>query len=371
MRTLERYVFRSFLSSFTLAFLVLSFVLTIGLMVQIVSLILDGVSLSLVGSFAAVSFPETMQWTIPLALLVSGILVFSRLSADSEIAAMRACGVNLLSIMKGPLVFALVCTLLGAWVNNEIVPRGHTVRRNLKTKVSVSTSLDVLEPGVWIDEFPNAKLYFGEKEGNILKDVRAVDFSNPKVRRFITAKEARVTEEGRDVILDLSRMTVDPVDENTPGMMSVETYRYRIKDALRSSHYTKKIKDLRFHEIRRSIREQEKALDVLRAQNADAGTVKAARKALSRTKVEFSKRFVFACASICFVLVGIPLGIRAQRRESSIGMAIALAVALGYYLLVILLLSLDRTYAIRPDLLIWLPVVASVALGGVLIRKNL
>ena len=52
-------------------------------------------------------------------------------------------------------------------------------------------------------------------------------------------------------------------------------------------------------------------------------------------------------------------------------MAIALAVALGYYLLVMLMLSLDRTYAIHPEFLIWLPVLVSLALGGVLVRKNL
>ena len=52
MKTLERYVFGAFLSSFLLAFLVLSFVLTIGLFVQIVGYILDGIPMELVGRFA-------------------------------------------------------------------------------------------------------------------------------------------------------------------------------------------------------------------------------------------------------------------------------------------------------------------------------
>ena len=103
MKTIERYVFGAFLSSFFLAFLVLSFVLTIGLMVQIVGYILQGLPMNLVGQFALVAFPETMQWTIPLGLLVASILVFSRLSADSEIAAMRACGVNLLTVVRWPM----------------------------------------------------------------------------------------------------------------------------------------------------------------------------------------------------------------------------------------------------------------------------
>ena len=52
MKTIQRYVFGAFLTSFLLAFLVLSFVLTIGLMVQIVGYILSGVPMELVGQFA-------------------------------------------------------------------------------------------------------------------------------------------------------------------------------------------------------------------------------------------------------------------------------------------------------------------------------
>ncbi len=65
MRTIEKYVFGAFLSSFFLAFLVLSFVLTIGLMVQIVGYMLQGVPVRLVGRFALVSFPETIPWPAP------------------------------------------------------------------------------------------------------------------------------------------------------------------------------------------------------------------------------------------------------------------------------------------------------------------
>ena len=106
------------MTAFAMAFAVLSFVLTIGLLVQIVGYIIDGLPGRLVARFAAVSFPETLQWTVPLALLVASVLVFSRLSADSEIAAMRACGVNLLSVMKHPVAFAALCAAACVWINH-------------------------------------------------------------------------------------------------------------------------------------------------------------------------------------------------------------------------------------------------------------
>ena len=372
MKTIERYVFGSFLSSFTLAFLVLTFVMTIGLMVQIVSYILSGLPIRLVGEFAMVSFPETLQWTMPLALLVSSVLVFSRMSADSEIAAMRACGVNLLSVMKWPLIFAFLCTLLGVYINNEIVPRGHEVRRTLKAKVSVDTGLDVLEPGRVIDDFPKLKLYFGAKEGNWIYDLVAIDYTDPRVDRMITASKALVTNEGRDVSLDLYNMTVDPLDAEHPTMARASRFQYVVKDALKTSTYHKKDKDLRFFEVLEKL----KQLKIAGKHAEGDGNVKGTERNFllrekSALKVEFSKRFVFAVASLCFVLVGIPLGIKAQRKESSIGMAIALGVSLGYYLIVILMLSLNKNFAIHPEYLLWLAVGACFALASWLIPKNL
>ena len=386
MKTLERYVFGAFLSSFFLAFLVLSFVLTVGLMVQIVRYMLQGIPVDLVGRFAFVSFPETLQWTIPLALLVASVLVFSRLSADSEIAAMRACGVNLLTVVRAPLLFAFACTLLGLFVNNEIVPRGHEVRRNLARRISVGAGLELLEPGRVIDDFPKVKIYFEEKEGNWLRDLIVLDFSNPRVDRMITASKALVTSEGRDVVLDLHGMTVDPLDEDNPGMARAARFQYRVKDALKDRTYKRREKDFRFFEIlseirqaRADVRNPEAAAERRaregRAKGAVAKELKLVKKSLksqlSNLRTEFQKRFVFAFASICFVLVGVPLGIRAQRRESTIGIAIALVTALGYYLVVILMMSLEKNYAVRPDLLIWLPVAVCAALAAALIPKNL
>ena len=368
-----------------LAFLVLSFVLTIGLLVQIIGFIMDGVPMSLVGEFCMVSLPETLQWSMPLALLVSAILVFSRMSADSEIAAMKACGINLVTVMKWPVAFGFACTLLGFWVNNEIVPRGHEIRRTLKTKVSVRTGLSVLEPGRVIDDFPKVKLYFDRKEGNWLHDLVVLDYSKPGLDRMITADKALVVQNGTDIDFELYRMTVDPVDEKHRTMARANRFVYTMKDVIKESKYDKRPKDFRFREMLAKIRELGSGAGKrTKFSDVDLSGVKDARmrryienlreetpRELSVHKVELNKRFVFAMASICFVLVGIPLGIRSQRKESTVGMAISLAVSLGYYVLVILMLSCEEMYAIRPELLIWIPVLACMALSAHLIRKHL
>ena len=406
MKNLERYVFGSFLSSFFLAFLVLSFVLTIGLMVQIVSYILQGVPIDLVGRFALVSFPETMQWTVPLALLVSSILVFSRLSADSEIAAMRACGVNLLTVMRWPLAFALLCTVVCLFINNEVVPRGHEVRRNLTRRLSVGAGLELLEPGRTINDFPKVQLYFRERDeaNNSLLGLEIVDYRDPKCTRTYKAEQAFVRQEGRDIVLDARNLSVDPVDPAHPQSLLAETFRWRVDDVLKDGEYKRKEKDFRFFEMlreidarKRAVKEASAAAKEAKVQSASAVATNAvqvassseperdhkgrkkkkysprvaARRALSDIRTEFMKRWVFAFASICFVLVGVPLGIRAQRKESSVGMGIALVTALAYYLVVILMTSLSKNYHVHPEVLIWLPVGLCVLLSAWLIPKNL
>jgi len=381
LKTIERYVFGAFLSSFVLAFLVLSFVLTIGLLVQIVGYIMDGVPMDLVGRFCLVSLPETLQWSMPLALLVSSVLVFSRMSADSEIAAMRACGINLVTIMKWPVIFGLACTLLGFVVNNEVVPRGHLIRRSLKNKVTVGTGLSVLEPGRMIDDFPKVKIYFGRKENNWLYDLIVLDYSNEKVDRLITAEKALVTQRGTDVDLELYRMTVDPVDEKHRTMARANRFVYTMKDAVKDSKYEPRTKDLRlgqmfgtFRRFRESMArwaDRERSATDGQRKDFAAKQLESDRRELCSTKVEFNKRLVFAMASICFILVGIPLGIRSQRKESTVGMAISLAVSLGYYVIVILMLSLEECYRARPYVFIWLPVAICLAFAARLVRKHL
>lgn len=420
MKTLQKYVFRSFLTSFFLAFLVLSFVLTIGLMVQIVGYILDGVPMGLVGEFALVCFPETMQWTIPLGLLVASVLVFSRMSADGEVAAMRACGVNLLSVLRGPIIFAAVCTLFGLYVNNEVVPRGHEVRRTLAKRLVVGNDVDVVQllpAGRVIRDFDDVQAYFERKEGNWLYGLVVTDLTDPKIEggRLVTASRALVTSEKhdpnrtrqagkkkkkhdaedsdgkkskkaekRDIILDLYDVTMEPMDSKNTGMGRAGRITYVIEDALESERYKRREKDFRFwemiSEIMEADREIKKAGEDMRYAHLenDAERAKAAkdmkkslRKHSSELKTEFMKRWVFAFASICFVLVGTPLGIRAQRKESSIGMAISLAVALGYYLVTILMGALAKNADLHPQYLIWLPVAVCVALSAYLFPRNL
>ena len=73
MRLLQRYVTGSFLSAFLLGMLVLTFVLSIGLLVKATELVVRGLPLALVARFLLVSLPQSFTFTVPLAALVSAL----------------------------------------------------------------------------------------------------------------------------------------------------------------------------------------------------------------------------------------------------------------------------------------------------------
>jgi lipopolysaccharide export system permease protein len=85
--------------------------------------------------------------------------------------------------------------------------------------------------------------------------------------------------------------------------------------------------------------------------------------------VEASKRLALSMSCFAFTLLGIPLGMRSKRKESSIGIAISLALVFVFYLFIIIANSLVGQPQLRPDLIVWTPVVVMELLGFVLLLR--
>ena len=62
-------------------------------------------------------------------------------------------------------------------------------------------------------------------------------------------------------------------------------------------------------------------------------------------------------------VIGVPLGIKVSRRETSANLGIAVLLALGYYMLTVAVSWLDRHPEYHPDLLFWLPNAVFLGLG--------
>jgi lipopolysaccharide export system permease protein len=137
------------------------------------------------------------------------------------------------------------------------------------------------------------------------------------------------------------------------------------------------IGDMTFSQLRQELRNLEKLN--LKAGNGtnSAEQMKSQLAAMKKQKkdmfepvrVAMHRQIAFSFACFGFTLVGIPLGIRVHRRETNIGIAIALGLVLAYYAFIMLGLSLSGKPEFYPHLILWVPNFLFQAVGAMLLWR--
>jgi lipopolysaccharide export LptBFGC system permease protein LptF len=89
----------------------------------------------------------------------------------------------------------------------------------------------------------------------------------------------------------------------------------------------------------------------------------------SSDRTEIQYRLSYAFAAIAFTIIGVPLGIRAHRSEKTIGFLICLALIAVHYAMVISIKAFSDAYAMRPDILIWVPDLVFLFTGAALLWR--
>jgi lipopolysaccharide export system permease protein len=310
-------------------------------------------------------------------MLTAALLVFGRFSADQELTAARASGISLLSLVTPVLLLSLAVSALCAWLNMEVSPACRMAYKELLYHAAITKPADMLQSMQSV-QFGN-QIIFVEKrhsDGTNFDNVYiSQNNTNGELERLIHATSATIIPDltNQQIVLYLH-------DEHSmqhfhdgwkPSADSGEaTYPIKVQSQ-KDKGVPLSISDMTFRQL------EEKREEIERSVNETTTTGKATEQQVKKMTgdvatsvlVYLHREVAFSFACVGFTLVGIPLGVRGHRKETSVGVAIALVLMLIYYSFVVLAQAWSDHPERAPYLIVWLPNFIFQAAGAVLLWR--
>ena len=353
------------------AFTVVS--LSVGVMFDLIRKIVEfGLPISLAIQVMFLKLPGFLVLSFPMSVLLSTLLAYGKLSANSEILALRSLGIKTSRLIIPALILSLFMTGLTFYFNNSLVPLTNNysealLRDGLGKSVSIEKGHDIFFKGYGSytdpktnesterNTFLNQIFISRVVEDNVMKNVTVLDFSKLGYKQILSAnqgvfdakKSAWIFSDGRLITLD---------EDGRTTSIGFEKYVYPLGDGpLKVS----KIPD----DANKMTLNQAFAAKKL---YEETGNAREARK----ISVRIQEKFTLPCACLVFGLIGSSLGSKPNLRSSkSQGFGLSVILILFYYILSFVSSSLGVKGTLTPFFSAWLPVLISLLAGFYLLKK--
>ena len=371
MRTINKYLTVDYLVIFAMTLTIFTFVMCLGVVIKAIDVAARGVSGLFILKIFAYNVPYMMTFSIPMSVITTVLLLFGRLSFDGEVTAMKASGISMWQIVSPLIMLSIVFSVICFLINTSIAPRCRHAVRLMMLDVGAEEPINLLEPGRFVRDFPGLMIYVGSREGKTVEDVVVYEMGDNGPVRNVRAKSGQLSVDkvAKAMIVDLYDVRIDQrerekgSDEEKSHYINAEHYPVKL-DFSRTQKKTlrRKVADLTFMELIEAVR-------VVRTAFPELNYEDLLRQRMSML-VEANKRLALSLSCFAFTLLGIPLGMKSKRKESTIGVGISLGLVFGFYLFIIIANSLVGHPELRPDVIVWIPVVISEVLGFYLIYRT-
>lgn len=331
---------------------------------KITDFIVAGVPLALILKFTLYLLPGIMVKTFSMAVLLSTLLAFGRLSGDSEIVAMKAAGASVPRMMIPVAAFSLIVALLAFGTNELIVSRASYAGETLKLQLEKSTqrqpifyqifNADKLQAMIMARNFNLAtkqledatvKVYDNDQKPVFILEVPSMTY-NP------TTKEWRLGAGTRELSLD--GQTFAYIGPTYPKDLP--------KPPSDQDLLAAQVKDL-------DVLSMAQMKLVIASKSADPGFPK---DQLANLQYGYYNKIALPLATLIFGLLGAPLGIRSHRTGTATGFWLSVIIIFAYMMLANLMNIINTSGQIPPYVASFTPLGVGLVLAIVLIwRKNL
>jgi len=338
---IDRYLLREMSVPLLIGLLGLNGVLLAGKMLTIAELIIGtGVGVSTLIDLLFSLIPSFLLITIPMAYLLAVLIAFGRLSADSEIIALRASGVSLHRLLVPTMTLALAASLTTLLIALSLLPAAN---RHLKELIGENLARSAgisIQEGVFNDRIPGILLYCQrhDQRSRMMEHVMLRDQRGGREPVIVVARRGKLETppDQSSVILSLEEGNIHQRgSKDEYRLVSFDGYRVTIP-LPRHERGLLDDSEMTLSELRENIRK-------------GVGDPRYQRE----LHLQIHKRFALPLSCFIFGFIGISLGIVNRRSGKGGGFTISLVVFVSYFVLFSFTKSLGQKGVLPPAAAIW------------------
>jgi len=273
------------------------------------------------------------SFVIPMGLIFSILLVLERLSVESEIIAMKACGVRLGTINAPILFLAIICMLVHLAISAYLGPLSMKKIQSDLVREAPKKILAFIEEREFNDTFKGIVVYV-EAVNQKKKQLKGIYIeTSGRENAVITSEKGTIEPNRGSITMLLKNGSIFMASKQADRYLTFDEYAFTIEADFASELRIKSYDTATQPEFKR-----------LLEQKANPKRIK-----------EYHNRYAFPVFNLILGLVGISFGIQSPRSPKFTGFIVGLATVLGYYLVFVMSDRLVKVGVLHPILSAWLP----------------
>ena len=194
MRALDRFILGELKAPFFFGLIAFTIILVAGgLLFQMADLIIQkGVSIGIVIRLFLYYMPRLVVFTIPMSCLLAALLGFGKLSANSELVALKSAGLSFQRIVRPVVIAAFFVSICAFFINESIVPMSERAAANVMKYEVLRESAPIFTQKVFLKEESDGVIkrviYVDQMDNSTkdMKDVTVEEFEEGRLARIIS-----------------------------------------------------------------------------------------------------------------------------------------------------------------------------------------
>jgi LPS export ABC transporter permease LptG/LPS export ABC transporter permease LptF len=361
MRKIDKLLYRAIAPPFFISFAVLTFVLFVRYMNSLSELLITrNASLGAVLTITGAILPSILIFSLPLSFLIGILIGLTGLSGESQIIALRACGIPLRSLLRFIFCFGAVVAMATGLLSISVLPMTNDLLGGVKQKISLSQAASQVQPRVFNEDFSNIVFYVDDlaADRQHWSRVFLADNSDPKAPRTVLAKTGTWVTDSlkRRLQLHLEEGSSYSTDADDPAK---DNFSFFESTDIPIPSKDSSVTETEFGRRPRKVVEQS-------TQYLWTDWRKAPPERQIEELVELNRRIALPFTVFPFALLGLTLGVGTRKGGRASGFALSLVVVLAFYILFFNGIRLASVGKVSPWLGTWGANIL-LSLGGLLL----